>query len=146
MLWVTIHCFLWFVRLCRICGHFQNKPYKTASRFLPNLTIHGEHHTEQNQNRKWINKNNIFFTLCHHTFENPFLLLLLITLSLSPFSPQYWQFSVTSHYSQYLSMKQVIPKPLSHKLFPYFFLINSLKSVSTFKTKIFFNETWYFWL
>ena len=51
----------------RICNHLQNKPYKTMSRFLSNLTIPGEHHTEQkqNQNRKWKGKEkqNIF-SLC----------------------------------------------------------------------------------
>ena len=54
----------------RICDHFQNKSYKTRSKFLPNLTIPGEHHTEerQNQNRKRIGRKNV--TLCHHTFEN----------------------------------------------------------------------------
>ena len=33
----------------RICGHLQNKPYKTTSRFLPNFTIPGKHHTERKQ-------------------------------------------------------------------------------------------------
>ena len=42
----------------RICSHFQNKPYKTTPRFLPDLTIPGKHHTtrKQYQNRKWIKK------------------------------------------------------------------------------------------
>ena len=46
----------------RICVHPKNKPYKTTSRFLPNLTTPREHHTEgkQNQNRKRILKE-IFF-------------------------------------------------------------------------------------
>ena len=49
---------------------FQNKPYKTTSRFLPNLTIPGEQLTKrkQNQNRKWIEVKKHFFTLSHHTF------------------------------------------------------------------------------
>ena len=62
------------------------------SRFLSNLTIPGKHHTErkQNQNRKQIGreKTKYFFTLCHHTFKNPFLLLFFITVPLSPSSPQ----------------------------------------------------------
>ena len=83
-----IHTLQKIPKTTRICGHFQNKPYKTMSRFLPNLTIPCEHHTKQNQNRKRIKekKHNIFFTLCHHTFENPFLFL--ITLLLSTSSPQ----------------------------------------------------------
>ena len=53
------------LKTTRICGHFQNNPYKTTSRFLPNLTIPGEHHTKQNQNRKWIKKQKTnFFSLC----------------------------------------------------------------------------------
>ena len=42
-------------------------------------------------------------------------------------------------------MKQVMPKKTFQTL-PYFFLINSLKYISTFKTKKIFNETWYIWL
>ena len=65
---------------------------KTTSRFLPNFTIPSEHHNKrkQCQNRKWIGtrKSKTFFSLCHHTFENLFLLPFLITLPLSPFSPQ----------------------------------------------------------
>ena len=50
-----IHC----KKSRRLCSHFQNKTYKTTSRFLPNLIIPSEHHTKQNQNRKWIKKKNL---------------------------------------------------------------------------------------
>ena len=51
--------------------------YKTVSRFLPNITTPGKHHTErkQNQNRKRVRKKKEqqhFFILCHHAFGNPF--------------------------------------------------------------------------
>ena len=76
------------LKTSRICGHFHNKPYKTTSRFLSKITILGKHHIKRklNQNRK--QSEIFFFTLCHHTFENRFLFLFLITSPLSPSSPQ----------------------------------------------------------
>ena len=69
----------------RICGHLQNKPYKSTSGFLPNLTKPDEHHTEwkQNQNKKTRIGKKSFFTVCHHTFENPFFLLFLVIYHLA---------------------------------------------------------------
>ena len=45
----------------------------------------------------------------------------------------YRQISATLHYSQYLSMKQVMPKPLSPKPFPTFFLISFQNQKSLMK-------------
>ena len=113
------------------------------SRFLPTLTTPGEHHTErkQNQNRKWIGKKKHFFILCHHTFENPFLLPFFITLSLSPSSPQ-WQprhHNIDNFLWHYIIVNIFLwNKILRNPFHPdpsLLFLINSLKSISTFKTK-----------
>ena len=112
------------------------------SRFWPNLTTPGKHHTEekQNQNRKWIDEKKNFFS--HHTFGNPFLLLFLILCLLAPPHPNYN--SDTHNIDNFLrhriivnifSMKQVMPKPYFTQTLPYFFLISSLKSISTFKIK-----------
>ena len=127
----------------RICSHLQNKTYKTTSRFLPNLTTPGKYHTEQkqNQNRKRIGKNFFFFTLCHHTFENPFLLLFLIICLLALPHPNYNPDSTINNFLWHhiivniISIRQVMSKPFFTQTLPYFFLINSLQSISTFKTK-----------
>ena len=61
----------------RICGHFQNKPYKTTSRFYQispyqvNLIINEKKVNIENGGKKH------FFTLCLHTFEKTFLFLSL---------------------------------------------------------------------
>ena len=71
--------------------------------------------------RKRIGKKT-FFTLCHHSFENPFLLPFLITLPLPLSSPQLqprhhnrdnflWHHIIVNIFS----MEQVMPKHLSHK-------------------------------
>ena len=59
----------------RICGHLQNKPYKTTSRFLQNLTIPSEYRTErkQNQNRKRTGKKKTCFHSVPPYFEESFL-------------------------------------------------------------------------
>ena len=140
-------CFITITKkTTRIYVHLQNRPYKTTSRFLQNLTIPGKNHTEwiQNPNRKWIGeKKFFFFTLCHHTFENPFLLVFLIICLLALPHPNYnpythnidtflWHHIIVNIFS----IKQVMPKSLWHKPFPtFFFIISSLKSISTFKTK-----------
>ena len=88
-----------------------------------------------------------FSTLCHHTFENPFAFPDHLPLSL--FSPQLKpRHHNIDNFLRYciiinvFSMKQVMPKPPFTQTLSYFFLINSLKSISIFKIKI-FNETWY---
>ena len=108
---------------------------------LPNLTTPGEHHCErkQNQNRKRI-ENKHFSPLCHHTFEILFLLLFLMCL-LAFLHPNYN--ADTNNIDNFLrhriivnifSMKQVMPKPPFTQTLPYFFLINSLKSISNSNT------------
>ena len=71
------------MKTTRICGHFQNKPYKTTSMFLPNLTIPGEHHTERKQNQ---NRNRIghFFLLSIHHLSPCHVLILISLLLLFP--------------------------------------------------------------
>ena len=59
-------------KITRICSHFQNKPYKTTSTFLPNLAIPGEQHAtrKQNQNRKWIEKTTFFHPVPPYFLES----------------------------------------------------------------------------
>ena len=66
--------------------------------------------------------------------ENPFLFLITL-IPITTQTSQYRLISATSHYSQYISMKQNRPKLLSPKHYPTFFLISSLESISIFKTK-----------
>ena len=62
------------LKTTRICSHFQNKSYKTRSRFLINLTTPDKHHTKwkQNQNRKWTEKNFFFHSAPHFWKSFPF--------------------------------------------------------------------------
>ena len=69
-----------------------------------------------------------YITLCHRTFENPFLLPFLIILPLSPPHPNYNPKrhnidNILKHHFiiNIFSLKQVTLKPLLHKLFPTFF-------------------------
>ena len=66
---------------------FPKKTYKTTFRILLDLTIPREHRTtrKQYQNRKLI-KTRHFSTLCHHTFENAFLINFSIFLLNSSFT------------------------------------------------------------
>ena len=71
----------------RICGNLQNKPYKTTSRFLPNFTMPGEHHTERKQNQNWKRIKKNIFSLCASILSK-ILLAFPDHLLLSPFPPQ----------------------------------------------------------
>ena len=126
----------------RICGHLQNKPYKTTSRFLQNLTTRGEHHTErkQNQNRKQIGEKK--FCSLRATILLKILFAFPDHLLLSPSSPQLqprhhnidnfpWHHIIVNIFF----MKQVMPKPPITQTLPYFFLVNCLKSIPTSITK-----------
>ena len=127
----------------RIWCHFQNKPYKTTSRFLQDITIPGEHHTQgkQNQNGKRIEKKQIFFILCLNTLENPFLCFFLTTLPLNTSSPQLQpRHHNIDNFLRHHIIVNIFPwNKLCQKPFhanpSLLFLISSLKSISTFKTK-----------
>ena len=130
-------------------NHIKQRPgFYQISSFLANIIL--------NENKIKIKngsgKRKHFFALCHHPFENLYFLFFLIICPLTLPQPNYnpdthnidnflWYYSIVNIFS----MKQVMSKILFTQTLPYFFLINSLKSITTFKTKI-FNGTWYIWL
>ena len=63
-------------------NHIKQRPgFYQISPYLANIIL--------NENKiKMENGSEFFFTLCHHTFENPFFFVFLIILPMNPFPPQ----------------------------------------------------------
>ena len=125
-----------------ICGHFQNKQFKTTSSILSELTIPGEHHTtgKGHQNRKRIK-----MTFLHS--ENSFLIIFSYPFSL-PLPPRHhFIYKVLRHqFIVNIFRRNKIcwnPFPLHLSLF---LSHQQTNIISTFTTRRIFNETWYIWL
>ena len=102
---------------------------------------------KQNQNRKWIEKT-LFFTLCHHTVENSFLITLPQALTHPNYQPRHHntdKFLWHHISSQYLSMKQHMLKPF-HLTLPELFSYQLPRNLSLLSKQTSVNEIWYIWL
>ena len=122
---------------------------KTMPKFLPNLTIPGEHRTKrkQNQNRKPIKekKKKLSFTLCYHTFENPFLFLITLPLSLSSPQLQTWHNNIQNFLWHHIKVNifpwNKICRKRFHPNLSQFLSYQLPKIYLHFQDKKIFNET-----